>query len=105
MLVLTRNSGESICIGDDIEITVLEIVGESVRLAISTSKNDPTRREEVRFPGQPIPVSKDSAAMVVDNRYTKVRLGITAPRHASVARKEVRQSLNDDQPPKSQCPQ
>ena len=102
MLVLTRSPGESIFIGDDIEITVLEIAGEAVRLGISISPRDPARREEVWFPGQPIPISKDIAVMVVENRHTKVRLGITAPSHVCIARKEIRQSPGDDQPPKPQ---
>ena len=102
MLVLTRIPGESVFIGDDIEITVLEIDDEGVRLGISTSPRHSTHREEVWSPGQPIPISKDIAAMVVENRHTKVRLGITAPSHVCIARKEIRQSPGDDQPPKPQ---
>jgi len=102
MLVLTRIPGESVFIGDDIEITVLEIGDEGVRLGISTSPRDPARREEVWSPGQPIPISKDVAAMVVENRHTKVRLGITAPSDVCIARKEVRQSPGDDRSHKPQ---
>jgi len=35
MLVLTRKSGESINIGDDITITIVEIKGNSIRLGIN----------------------------------------------------------------------
>ncbi|MBI4849271.1 MAG: carbon storage regulator CsrA [Nitrospirae bacterium] len=35
MLVLTRKSGESINIGDDITLTIVEIKGNSVRLGIN----------------------------------------------------------------------
>jgi carbon storage regulator len=34
MLVITRKSGEQICLGDDVTITVLEIAGSTVRLGI-----------------------------------------------------------------------
>ena len=36
MLVLTRNPGESILIGEDVEITVVAIQGQDVRLRITT---------------------------------------------------------------------
>lgn len=35
MLVLSRKAGESICIGDNIEVTVSQINGNRIRLAIS----------------------------------------------------------------------
>ena len=34
MLVLTRKSNQSVMIGDDIEVTVLSIIGEKVRIGI-----------------------------------------------------------------------
>jgi carbon storage regulator len=48
MLVLTRRTGEAICIGDNIRITVYEIRGSSkVRLAIDAPKDLPVHRKEV----------------------------------------------------------
>jgi carbon storage regulator len=47
MLVITRKSGERICIGDDVTITVLEIVGSSVRLGIEAPSEIPVHRHEV----------------------------------------------------------
>ena len=39
MLVLSRKKGESIWLGDDIEITISEIKGDQVRIAINAPKN------------------------------------------------------------------
>jgi carbon storage regulator len=47
MLVLTRRSRESIMIGDDVEITVLSVVGEKVRLGIEAPREVPVYRKEV----------------------------------------------------------
>jgi carbon storage regulator len=47
MLVLTRKSNQSIMIGDDIEVTVLAIMGEKVRIGIQASRDIPVFRKEV----------------------------------------------------------
>jgi carbon storage regulator len=47
MLVLTRKLQEAIKIGDDIELTVLSIDGEQVKLGISAPKNVEIHRKEV----------------------------------------------------------
>ena len=47
MLILTRNAGESITIGDDIKIQVIEIKGKQVRLGIEAPKKYSIHREEV----------------------------------------------------------
>ena len=47
MLVLTRKSNESIMIGDDIEVSVLAISGEKVRLGIAAPRSIPVFRREV----------------------------------------------------------
>ncbi len=47
MLVLTRKTGQSIMIGDDIEVTVLSVAGEKVRLGITAAKDVPIYRDEV----------------------------------------------------------
>lgn len=47
MLVLTRKSNQSIMIGDDIEISVLAIMGEKVRIGIQAPREVPVFREEV----------------------------------------------------------
>jgi carbon storage regulator len=47
MLVITRKSGERICFGDEITVTVLDIVGSSVRLGIEAPKDVPVYRHEI----------------------------------------------------------
>ena len=47
MLVLSRQRDESIKIGDDIEITIVDIRGEKVRLGISAPPHIPVHRKEV----------------------------------------------------------
>jgi carbon storage regulator len=47
MLILTRKSGESITIGDEIKIHVIEIKGKQVRLGIEAPKKYSIHREEV----------------------------------------------------------
>lgn len=47
MLILTRKLGESITIGDDIKIQVLEVKGKQVRLGIQAPKKYTIHREEI----------------------------------------------------------
>jgi carbon storage regulator len=47
MLVLTRKSNQSIMIGDEIEVSVLAIMGEKVRIGIEAPRSVPVFRKEV----------------------------------------------------------
>ena len=47
MLALTRKNNESIIIGNDIEITVLEVKGDQVKLGIAAPKSVPIYRKEI----------------------------------------------------------
>jgi carbon storage regulator len=47
MLVLTRKANESIMIGDDIELSVLAVTGEKVRLGIQAPREVRVFRKEV----------------------------------------------------------
>jgi carbon storage regulator len=47
VLVLTRKSNQSIMIGDDIEVSVLAIMGEKVRIGIEAPRSVPVFRREV----------------------------------------------------------
>jgi len=47
VLVLTRKPNQSIMIGDEIEISVLAIMGEKVRIGIDAPRSIPVFREEV----------------------------------------------------------
>jgi carbon storage regulator len=47
MLALTRKKGESLVINNNIEITVLEIRGDQIKIGISAPKEVPVYRKEV----------------------------------------------------------
>ncbi len=47
MLVLTRKSNQSIMIGDDIEISVLSVMGDKVRIGIQAPQDIPVFRTEI----------------------------------------------------------
>ena len=47
MLVLTRHANQSIMIGDDVVVTVLEVRGDQVRLGIRAPRSVDVHREEV----------------------------------------------------------
>jgi carbon storage regulator len=47
VLVLTRKGNQSIMIGDDIEVSVLAIMGEKVRIGIEAPRAVPVFRKEV----------------------------------------------------------
>ncbi len=47
MLVLSRKKDQSIVIGDNIEITVVQITGDKVRIGVNAPKEIPVHRREV----------------------------------------------------------
>jgi carbon storage regulator len=47
MLVLTRKSNQSIMIGDEIEVSVLSVMGEKVRIGIQAPQKVPVFRKEI----------------------------------------------------------
>jgi carbon storage regulator len=47
MLVLTRKSNQSIMIGDDIEVSVLSVMGDKVRIGIQAPQEVPVFRTEI----------------------------------------------------------
>jgi len=58
MLSLTRKKGESVIIGDDIEIVVVDVSGDKVRLGIKAPDNISVLRAELKQTAQQ---NKDSA--------------------------------------------
>ena len=47
MLILTRRTGESVMIGDDVSITVLGIMDKQVRIGVDAPKDIAVHREEI----------------------------------------------------------
>ncbi len=47
MLILTRRVGETVVIGDDVDVTVLGIKGNQVRLGVKAPKEIAVHREEI----------------------------------------------------------
>ena len=47
MLVITRKAGERICFGDDVTLTVLDILGSTVRLGVEAPTEIPVYRHEI----------------------------------------------------------
>lgn len=47
MLILTRRTGETVMIGNDVTMTVLGVKGNQVRIGINAPKSVPVHREEI----------------------------------------------------------
>ena len=47
MLVISRKSGERLCIGDDVTITILEVAGSTVRIGVEAPAEIPVYRYEI----------------------------------------------------------
>lgn len=73
MLVLTRRVGESILIGDDVVVTVLELSRDQVRIGIRAPRSVTVHREEVY---REILLANQSAA---NDEHERVPATIGAP--------------------------
>jgi carbon storage regulator len=47
MLILTRKVGETLMIGDEVEVTILSLKGNQVRIGVNAPKDVPVHREEI----------------------------------------------------------
>jgi len=47
MLILTRKRYQSVMIGDDIKVTILDVSGDQVRVGIDAPRTIPVHREEI----------------------------------------------------------
>lgn len=63
MLALTRKKGEALVINNNIEITVLEIRGDQIKIGITAPKDVPVYRKEVYLQIQ----EENKAAISVDS--------------------------------------
>jgi carbon storage regulator len=73
MLVLTRKSNQSIMIGDDIEVSVLAIMGEKVRIGIEAPRSVPVFRKEVYLEIQQDASTPDEDRKAVDDALDELK--------------------------------
>ena len=83
MLVLTRRQDESLIIGDDIKITVLNIDTDQIKLGVNDSEGIALALQET------ITIKDGITVQLVKTDKTQVKLGITAPKDVTVNREEV----------------
>ena len=72
MLALSRKAGESIIINNDIELVVLEVKGEQVKIGINAPKSIPVYRKEIYDQIQQAnieAVESDTTAEALDNLF------------------------------------
>jgi carbon storage regulator len=72
MLVLTRKSNQSIMIGDDVEVSVLSVMGEKVRIGIQAPQEIPVFRKEIYLEIHREDESSEDGAVVEDSARAEV---------------------------------
>ena len=83
MLVLRCKSNQSLMIGDDIEVTVLSIMGEKVRIGIQAPREIPVFRKEVYLEiQQENAAARASAQAEVDDALKRLSPRLTIGRGA-----------------------
>ena len=73
MLVLTRKGNQSIMIGDEIEVSVLAIMGEKVRIGIEAPRSIPVFRKEVYVDIQRDRAEKEDDPAAVDEALNRLK--------------------------------
>jgi carbon storage regulator CsrA len=90
MLVLSRQRNESVVIDDEVNVVVVEIRADKVRLGVDASAKYRVRKFEKK--AEP-PAPEVATIVVVEIRGDKVRLGVEAPAEVPVHRIEVFEAL------------
>jgi carbon storage regulator len=75
MLVLTRKSNQSIMIGDEVEVSILAISGEKVRLGIEAPRSVPVFRKEVYLEIQEDRREPSGTREAVDDALDRLKSG------------------------------
>jgi carbon storage regulator len=73
VLVLTRKGNQSIMIGDEIEVSVLAIMGEKVRIGIEAPRSIPVFRKEVYVDIQRDRAEKEDDPAAVDEALNRLK--------------------------------
>ena len=83
MLVLTRRKCESLIIGDDIKITVLNVDKNQIKLGVNDSEGATINQQES------ITIRDRITVKLVKIDKAQVKLGIDAPKDVTINREEV----------------
>ena len=75
MLVLTRRTGESIMVGNDVKITVLDIRSDQVRIGVDAPRSVGVHRQEIYEQ-----IARDNAAAIRDAHEMAEALRHVRPR-------------------------
>lgn len=91
MLVITRRTGESVLIGEDIIVTVGQIRDSTTRVLVQLGSDIAENREFKLH--DIIPINDQVRVSLIQILEDKVRFGIDAPVSMSVTRKEIKESI------------
>lgn len=90
MLILTRKQGESVAIGDDIQVTVVEIQGKQVKLGVKAPREIAVHRQEIY---EKIQKENIRAAQISREDLEKLKDAIIMdPEHLNADPEEIDQS-------------
>ena len=68
MLALTRKKGEAIVINNNVEITILEIRGDQIKIGVNAPKEVPVYRKEVY-----LQIQKENKASVAEDKMEALK--------------------------------
>jgi carbon storage regulator len=89
LLIVTRNLGESLVIGDNLRITVLDIQGKRIQLRLVNLKDKLILPVSTLKLDERLKVGNDLTIMVVQIRGQQVKMGIDSPRDIKILRGEL----------------
>ena len=101
MLVLSRQRDETIMIGDDVEITVVDIRGDKVRLGITAPRHIQVHRKEVY---EAIKRENQQAAALRPQDVPDAAQGAPKPESQNGLTADEKKNVTDDQNPKHMRP-
>lgn len=111
MLVLTRREGESVMIGDDVQVLIEKTEKNKVSLRIESHKELPICINELLYPiertgfslivsrreGQSVFIGGNIEIQIVVTNNNSIRIGVKAPMEISVKRQEIYKALLSSQ--------
>ena len=89
MLVLTRRAGETILIGDLVEIQIVVVYEHGVRLTIRFLKTDTPPLAMTLNTNQSMEIGNQIVLLITSCMSNRARIGITAPPDLPIARGEI----------------